>query len=101
MGLADKIKQAEESTWLYDSLTEEERRTAAFVASVAVAIQQQRRDQGLTQKQLADKLGVSQIMVSQWENGDVNFTVATLARISLALGLSLENPIMTSAVEKI
>ena len=78
---------------LIDSISDEERRAAEYIASIALNIQEQRRAQGLTQKQLADKLGVSQAMVSQWENGEENFTVATLVKISSALGLQLINPI--------
>ena len=63
------------------------------VSFIAVSIQKQRCAQGLTQKELAERLGVSQAMVSQWENGEENFTAATLVKISSALGLSLCNPI--------
>ena len=93
MGIHEKIKNVKNNSWLIDSISDEERRAAEYIASIALNIQEQRRAQGLTQKQLADKLGVSQAMVSQWENGEENFTVTTLVRISSALGLSLCNPI--------
>ena len=93
MGISDKMTNAEINTWLTDELSDEEIIAAEFIASIAQSIQQQRRIQGLTQKQLAEKLGVSQAMVSQWENGEENFTVTTLVRISSALGLSLSSPI--------
>jgi DNA-binding transcriptional regulator YiaG len=93
MGINEKIVNADTNTWLIDDLSESERKTAEFIASIASSIQEQRRIQGLTQKQLADRLGVSQAMISQWENGEENVTVATLARISLALGLPLRNPL--------
>ena len=93
MSVSSKIASAEISTWLIDELTEDERRVAEFIALIASSIQEQRRIQGLTQKQLAERLGVSQAMVSQWENGEENFTAATLVKISSALGLHLSNPI--------
>ena len=93
MGIRDKIASAEMNSWLIDALSEDERKAADFIALIARSIQEQRRIQGLTQKQLAEKLGVTQAMISQWENGEENFTVATLARISSALGLPLSNPI--------
>jgi len=37
------------------------------------------------------------VMVSRWENGEENFTVATLVKISSALGLDLYNPIDDSS----
>jgi len=93
MGIHEKMQNATINTWLTDTLTDEERKVAEFIALIAVSIQQQRHAQGMTQKELADKIGVSQAMVSQWENGEENFTAATLVRISSALGLLLCNPI--------
>ena len=93
MGIHKKMVNADTNTWLTDALPDDERKAAEFIASIAVSIQQQRCAQGLTQKELAEKLGVSQAMVSQWENGEENFTAATLVKISSALGLSLCNPI--------
>jgi len=97
MGIRKKIANADANTWLVDTLTVDERKAAEFIAMIAASIQQQRCAQGLTQKELAEKLGVSQAMVSQWENGEENFTAATLAKISSALGLSLCNPITAPA----
>jgi len=93
MGLLNKMKTAETSAWLTDELSEEERCAAAFIADIAVSIQTKRKVIGLTQKELADKLGVSQAMVSRWENGEENFTAATLAKISSALNIPLCNPL--------
>ena len=93
MAIKEKMKDAETNTWLFDELTEDERSASELIAAIAVTVQQERRAQGLTQKEFAEKLGVSQSMISQWENGEENFTVATLVRISSALGLSLCNPL--------
>jgi len=93
MKIREKISNAQANTWLVDELTDDERRAAEYIAAIAVSIQQERRSQGLTQKEFASRLGVSQTMVSQWENGEKNFTVATLVKISLALGLPLCNPL--------
>ena len=93
MKLKNKIENAKTNTWLTDALSEEERRSSEIIALISLSIQKQRCSLGLTQKQLADKLGVSQAMVSQWENGDENFTIATLVKITTALNLSLRNPI--------
>jgi ribosome-binding protein aMBF1 (putative translation factor) len=93
MSLKEKMANAPENTWLVDSLSEDERLTAEFIAQIAVSIQLTRRERGYTQKELAEKLGVSQVMISRWENGDENFTVATLAKISSALGVRLVNPL--------
>jgi ribosome-binding protein aMBF1 (putative translation factor) len=98
MSIKEKMANARENTWIVDALTPDERIAAEFIANIAVSIQLTRRERGLTQKELAEKLGVSQVMISRWENGDENFTVATLAKISSALGIGLVNPLSARAV---
>ena len=41
---------------------------------------------GMTQKELAQRLGTSAAAVSRWLGGGHNFTLSTLARISVVLG---------------
>lgn len=48
-----------------------------------------RKELGLTQVQLAERLGVSQHRVSQIENGDLSVRVDTLKKYFEALGTSL------------
>jgi len=91
MSIQEKMKNAKECTWLNDYLTYEERETAKKIGQIAVAIQIQRKAMGYTQKSFAKKLGVSQTMVSRWETGDENFTIATLTKISSALGMEFNN----------
>lgn len=98
MSIKDKMARAKESAWLADSLTPEERMAAESIGQIAATIQRQRKAQGYTQQELAKKLGVTQVMVSRWENGEENFTVATLAKISAALDMKLHNPLESRAV---
>ena len=93
MSIKEKLSKAKESTWLSEQFTYEERLTAKYIAQISTAIQRQRKIKGYTQKELANKLGVSQVMVSRWENGEENFTIATLVKISTALGIKLYNPL--------
>ena len=44
---------------------------------------------GFTQKELAEKAGVSEITVRKYESGEVPITLDTLAKIALALGINL------------
>jgi len=98
MSIKDKMGKANESTWLSDYLTQEESITAKYIAQIAAIIQRERKAKGYTQQELASKLGVSQVMVSRWENGEENFTIATLAKISAALGMEWYNPLEKRAV---
>ena len=93
MGIKRGSKSVKENSWLVDSLNEEERNAAEFIAAIAASIQMQRKKLRMTQKELADKLHVSQAIVSRWENGEENFTIATLAKISEALDMELHNPL--------
>ena len=92
MGIREKMICAEENQWLQNALSAEERKTAEYIAVIATSIQQQRRAKKYSQKDLAQKMGVSQVMVSRWENGEENFTIATLAKISSALDMEFQNP---------
>jgi len=96
MNIKNKIKSAKESTWLSSQLTQEEKETAMHIAQISTMIQRQRKDCGYTQKEFAKLLGVSQAMVSRWENGEENFTIATLVKISAALKIKLYNLINKS-----
>ena len=49
-----------------------------------------RQEQGLSQKELARKLGVSQQLVSRIEKGNENISLYTLSNISHALGNKIE-----------
>jgi transcriptional regulator with XRE-family HTH domain len=48
-----------------------------------------RRRAGITQKELARRLGTSQSVVARWESGRVSPTVETLSRVVRACGLNL------------
>lgn len=54
-------------------------------SALADALREQRNLHKLTQAQLADRLGVTQSAVAQWEAGTVTPTVARLRAIAHAL----------------
>ena len=49
-------------------------------------LREARERRGLTQQQLARRLGRTQSMVARWESGEHEFTLGTLARLAEALG---------------
>lgn len=56
---------------------------------MATLLRKTRERQGLTQQELARRLGRPQSMVARWESGEHEFTLATLARLAEALECSL------------
>ncbi len=48
-----------------------------------------RSDMKLSQTQLAEKAGVSQVVIARLESGDTNFTFRTASRVAKALGKEL------------
>jgi predicted RNase H-like HicB family nuclease/DNA-binding XRE family transcriptional regulator len=58
--------------------------------SVALQIRWRREDLGLTQAQLARRVGVSQQQIAKLEDPDANPTLATLEAVARGAGASLE-----------
>lgn len=62
-----------------------------FTAKVESPIARARKAAGLTQQELADKLGVIQQQVAKWEAAGANPQTKTLKRIAEALGCSIDD----------
>jgi transcriptional regulator with XRE-family HTH domain len=60
----------------------------AFLRELGQRIADLRKDAGLTQTQLADKVGVSQQIIASYENGKRNFPVGRLLEVAEALNIS-------------
>ena len=54
-------------------------------------IRELRKAAGLTQSQFAEKIGVSQATVAEWERGDYFPSAQRLPAIAAALGCTLED----------
>lgn len=57
--------------------------------NISTAIFEYRLKNNLSQKNIAEKLGVTQSMVSKLESGDYNYTVEQLWKVSQKLGFRL------------
>lgn len=57
--------------------------------SIIAQVIQKRLDRGLTQKQLAEKIGTKQSAISRLEGGNISPSIAFLEKISIALGAKL------------
>jgi len=58
--------------------------------SIIAQVIQKRLDRGLSQKQLAEKIGTKQSAISRLEGGNISPSIAFLEKVSKALGGKLQ-----------
>ncbi|QEZ68022.1 XRE family transcriptional regulator [Paraclostridium bifermentans] len=58
--------------------------------NIGANIKKFRKEKGLTQKELAEKIGVSGAYIQQIENNKKNPSIKTLNKISSALGVTIQ-----------
>ena len=75
--LMDKIRQ---------TMTPEMKNQMELSVSIANRIYEILEEKGMSQKDLALALGKTETEVSRWLSGTHNLTIATIAKISVALG---------------
>lgn len=90
MSLKDKIANAKKTTWVTDGIEEQEIKTIVELARISAKIELARLDRGMTQKEFAEFMGVTQGMVSKWESREYNFTIKSLNEICEKLGLECD-----------
>jgi transcriptional regulator with XRE-family HTH domain len=61
----------------------------ALARAVAVAVVRYRAEHGLSQRELAQRLGIKQPQVARLELGEVNPSVDTLMRLAAGLGIEI------------
>lgn len=71
----------------------------ALHIEISRLIRNTRRELKMSQKDMADKMGVKQSMISRWESGECNYTIDTLVEIADALGLSVQCPLVSNSVQ--
>ena len=86
----EKIVSKEPSKWLDNPLYKDENeKWLSRSQAVAFAILTALDNQGLSQKALADKMGISAQQVNKWVKGSENFTFETIAKLEEALNIEL------------
>ena len=80
-----------------EGMTGEEVMLSGILGIIAGEIAIKRQELGMTQEDLAERLGVSQGLVSRWESAETNFTMGTLIRIASALDLKVQSPLVPKA----
>ena len=57
---------------------------------LGIRIKKARKQEGLTQEQLAEVIGVSRSAISKWESGDMEPTINNLAGLARVLNVSTD-----------
>lgn len=88
--ILDAHLATQKSGWRQDAEFLRENRDWLKVSrEIALKILRAIREDGISQKELAQRLSVSPQQVSKWVKGKENFTIETLTRIERALGTCL------------
>lgn len=90
MTLKEKLATAKLDTELFSSFSREDMSVGNIMADISFAILSERKKRGLSQKDFAKLMGVSQGMVSKWEGCAFNFTIQKTVSIFSKLGLDVE-----------
>lgn len=90
MSFRERLDKVATPQNLFPELTNAQREANRILVTIANQISQRRRELQKTQSQLARLLSVSQPMVCQWESGECNFTITTLAEIFDKLNLKVD-----------
>lgn len=85
-----KLRQIAQAQELFPELSVAQKEANRLMVEIASRIFGRRKELGKTQAQMADLLGVKQPMVSQWEQGECNFTIESLTHIFSQLNLRIE-----------
>jgi len=75
--------------WLNDPAYRQEYDALESEFAIAAALIRARAEAGLTQEQLAERMGTKQEVVARWEGGKVMPSTRTLARLAKATGTTL------------
>lgn len=90
MSIRSKLKRAAKPAELFPELSNAQKETNRLLVLIANAIYARRKELNQTQSQLAKLMEVTQPMVCQWENGDCNLTIETIAAIFDKLRLKVD-----------
>ncbi len=87
---AELFGNAQETDWITEGISKVEQKQIKDKSHIAFEIAAKRSDMGMSQKEFAKFMGVSQVMVSKWESGDYNFTLDTLNEVCFKLGMDFK-----------
>ncbi|MFI3251977.1 MAG: helix-turn-helix transcriptional regulator [bacterium] len=96
MSIEDKIKNAKSSNWLFENVSQEEIDYERKSAKIVTFLYEKRSELKMNQKEFAKHMGVTQALISRWENGDVNFSLDKLTEILNKLNCTFEIKIVAN-----
>ena len=73
--------------------------TFAATKEIGARIATIRKGKGLTQADLAERIGISRLLISDYERGKVRIYADIIAKISTALGVSLDTLLAAKSVK--
>ncbi len=97
MSFRERISKAAQPVDVFPELSRAQKETNRLLVAIANQIYLRRKEQKKTQAELAKQLSVTQSMICQWESGDYNFSISSLAEIFDSLGLKIN--LTFSAIE--
>lgn len=90
--IIEKLDQLsiEESPWLKEAQNRADNHLwLSRSRIIALKILRKLRASGITQRELAERMGVYPQQVNKWVKGKENFTLETICKIEIALGIDL------------
>jgi len=85
-----KRKHLDFDVWLKDALKDPSFKAAYNRQQPEFSLMRARIEKGLTQEELAKKMGTKQSVISRFESGNANPSLAFLKRLAGALGARVE-----------
>lgn len=65
------------------------RQETAWSAAIVDKIERLTKEKGITQRELAARIGCNETQITRWTKGFPNYTLQSLAKLSVALGEDL------------
>ena len=80
----------------FERVSPEIRKEMDWSADIVKRIEQILKEKGITQRELASRIGCNETQIVRWTRGFPNYTLSTLAKLSVALGEDLisMNPVL-------
>ena len=72
-----------------EKVTPEIKKEMDWSAEIVKRIEQILKERGITQRELASRIGCNETQIVRWTRGFPNYTLSTLAKLSVALGEDL------------